>query len=126
MIMFKVNIQDLVVGCNTWILHIDELTLTNKVFPEKYIYLGKFGDEQEEYFLFISALGQEIAIHYEKNGYMPIDIYNVGRYIIANERTRVIQVVRNTAVRPLSDELMHQIPSRYIRMLEDIKPELLI
>ncbi|RLC45601.1 MAG: hypothetical protein DRH57_07680 [Candidatus Cloacimonadota bacterium] len=124
--MFKVDIQDLVVGCNIWILHVDEISITNKVFPEKYIYLGKFGEEQEEYFLFITVLGQEIEIHYEKNGYMPTDIYNVGRFIIASERSRVIQIVRNVAVRPLSDELMHHIPSRYIRLLEDIKPELLI
>jgi len=126
MVMFKVDRQDLIVGCSLWILHVDELTLFNKVFPEKYIYLGIFGDEQEEYFLFTSISGQELTIHYEKNGYMPIDIYDDGRFIIANERSRVIQVVRNVAVRSLSDELMHHIPSRYMTMLEDIKPELLI
>jgi len=77
------------------------------------------------FFLFENNQG-ELKIDYKKHGYMPIDIYDAGSVIVYNSRSRVIQVIRNVAERKIMNELMYNIPSRYIKMLEDIKLELLV
>ena len=120
--MFKIDIQDLTVGKSYWVLRIDKDLINNNMLPQQYKYLGKIEEADEpQHFLF-----EELKIHYKKNGYMAVDIYDAGNYIIYPNRSRVIQVVRNVATRPVMDKMMDNIPSKYIKLLEDIKPELLI
>jgi hypothetical protein len=123
--MFKLNIRDIVVGCSYWVLELNNTTLNNKILPKKYIYLGKFDEKNEKgYFLFCN--NNKLKIPFIKNDSMPIDIYDIGDFIIYANRLKIIQIVKNVAIRPILDETMDNNPSKYIKLLEDITPELLI
>ena len=125
--MFKIERDDLLIGGYLWVFQVYETILDNHLVPLRYRYDGRYSPpEEEEYFLFISETEEELRVYYDKNGYMPDEIYDSGRYIIAPTRTMAIQVIRNVATRPAMDDMLHNIPSRYLKLLNKIKPELLI
>lgn len=125
--MFKLSTSELIIGGTNWILRIDEEIIDKEVVPVKCTYIGRVSIEEEGEKILFNTIDDNKSTEID---YIPVEyldgIINTGRFIVATTRSRLIQIVRNTATRPIMNQSLHTIPSRYIKKLNEPFPEILI
>lgn len=128
--MFKINHSDLIIGGNLWVFKVDESALVDNAEPKLYKYTGGKTDTEGRLislFLQDTTADDALIVPCRFNGYAPNEnTLETNEYIIAPRRTRVIEVIRNVATRPILNDMWHGIPKKYLKLLEKYKPELLI